>query len=102
MTPEARAREAGFSPADVIAILGHAGRKAPEARLQARYKRTAWFRELTRQVLEFHESCVLCGSMSHPVVHHRHYRSLFNEDPIRDVTRLCQRCHGHYHRGARR
>lgn len=75
--------------------------RAPEAKLQKKYQNTSHFRSLTAKMVEQYQSCVMCGKTQNLVVHHRHYRTLFNESTNRDVTLVCQRCHGKHHRGRR-
>jgi 5-methylcytosine-specific restriction endonuclease McrA len=77
-------------------------KKAPDKKLQAKYHRTEWFRALKAQVETNHKTCVLCGRDLSLVPHHRHYKTLFREHPLEDLTLLCSRCHGKHHRGSRR
>lgn len=83
------------------ALIVFASRKAPSEKLQRKYQNTSHFKGLTAKMVEHYRSCVLCNKTKNLVVHHRHYRSLFFEDPHKDVTLLCQRCHGKHHRGRR-
>lgn len=77
-------------------------KRAPNKKIQAKYHRTEHFRRLTDTCSKTYKTCVMCGfngSVNNKlVVHHRHYRTLFREDPLRDVTLLCSRCHSKHHR----
>ena len=84
---------------EVVAVLTLG--RAPERKLQQKYQRTEHWKKLTELCIETYRTCVLCGHNQQLVVHHRHYRSLFREDPLRDVALLCQRCHGKHPRGRR-
>lgn len=75
--------------------------RAPERNLREKYQKTEHWKEMTREVTGLYRTCVLCGKDRRLVVHHRHYRTLFSEDPHTDVTLLCSRCHGKHHRGMR-
>lgn len=75
-----------------------------------KYERCAWFQELKGFAIRYYNSCVLCGGYEDSTeevkrhrltVHHRHYRTLFDENMTQDVTVLCHRCHSKHHRGGR-
>ena len=96
-------RHAPLSAEEALQIL--LSHRAPDKKLQAKYHQTTHFQRLTETCSKTYKTCVLCGfdgsAKNKLVVHHRHYRSLFGEDPLRDVTLLCSRCHGKHHRGRR-
>ena len=60
------------------------------------YYRTEHFRRLREKVLDMFGSCVMCGCRHRKrlTVHYRHYKSLFREDVLRDVSCICRGCHG--------
>jgi predicted HNH restriction endonuclease len=77
--------------------------------LQSYYK-TSWFEGLTRFCIDYYKRCQLCGKPAPAAnsldkkgftVHHNNYTHLFDENINQDVTLLCSRCHGNYHRGRR-
>lgn len=41
--------------------------------------------------------CAACGYWNDLNVHHKHYRSLWNEDPKEDLMVLCSHCHEQTH-----
>lgn len=64
------------------------------------YYKTAHFRSLRKSLVEIYFACVLCDEdrKDRLTAHHRHYRTLFQEDRFKDVTLVCQRCHKRHHR----
>jgi hypothetical protein len=85
---------------DVVLRLLSCGNR-PDRRDREKYEKTDHFARVREGVEGMYGTCVLCNRSKNLVVHHRHYRSLFREDLVRDVVLLCQRCHGRYHRGHR-
>lgn len=67
------------------------------------YYRTGWFRQLREKVIETYGSCCLCSCRFRLrlTAHHRHYRTLFREDVLTDVSCICASCHGKHHRARR-
>ena len=65
-----------------------------------RYYRTSHFQDLKARVIDSYRSCVLCGvrDQKRLTAHHRHYRSLFQEDVMKDVSCICRTCHRRHHR----
>lgn len=60
------------------------------------YYSPRWLR-LRREVLAFAEhKCNKCGTRNELNVHHKHYKTLGNED-ISDLIVLCKRCHSDLH-----
>jgi len=83
--------------------LGRKGSKRwPDAKDRAKYEKTEHFKRLTKVTIALYGSCVLCDRKEKLCPHHRHYLTLFHEDIHKDVTLMCRRCHGNYHRGSRR
>ena len=64
------------------------------------YYQTEHFQQLKTAVIETYGGCVWCGSrcLKNLTVHHRHYRTLYFEDPLKDVSAACRRCHSRHHR----
>lgn len=77
-------------------------KKAPKKNLQAKYHKTEWFKVLSGRVKNHLWTCVMCDGDISLTTHHRHYRTMFRENPLTAVTLLCKRCHGKHHRGSRR
>lgn len=99
----------GLDQAVVLRLL--ASKNKPEARDRKKYEATEWFKSLKKSAIQYFGSCVLCEAgrtsdwemkVKKLVVHHRNYRHWFDESMATDVTVLCHRCHGSYHRGHRR
>jgi hypothetical protein len=55
-----------------------------------------WKQKVNEAKEYYGDCCLLCGSNAEIHVHHRHYRSLGNED-MHDLTILCDKCHYRYH-----
>ena len=64
------------------------------------YYGTDHFRLLKAHVIDSYGSCVLCGcrDQNRLTAHHRHYRSLFREDVLKDVSCICRACHRRHHK----
>lgn len=43
------------------------------------------------------ETCKLCGNFA-TTVHHNTYKTLYNENILKDLTVLCSSCHAKYHK----
>lgn len=66
----------------------------------AAYRRTSHWQAKKAEAFEVHgRACMLCDAPA-TEVHHRPggYRALFREDPRRQLTALCPRCHVRHHR----
>lgn len=50
-----------------------------------------------RRAIDGHK-CAICGSTERLHVHHRHYRTLGNEDVEKDLVTLCEACHRDVHK----
>jgi hypothetical protein len=78
----------------------------------AEYYATDYFKGLTDFAIRHYGGCKLCGRYRNEkdwsvkraglLVHHVHYKTLFNEDVTRDITVLCKRCHLRQHPGKSR
>ena len=67
---------------------------------QSLYHKTDHFKSLKELAVDTYGTCVACGrvpSTTPPTVHHRHYKTLFCEDVLKDVCLLCNRCHRKVH-----
>lgn len=66
----------------------------------AAYYETAHFRRLRERVIEVYGGCCLCGCRFRKrlTAHHRHYKTLFREDVLQDVSCICRGCHRRHHR----
>lgn len=89
----------GMKVPEVLALLS--ARRSLGSAVMGRYYKTRHFRGLVEAGIELYGTCVLCGKSPGETtltMHHRHYRSLFSEDALKDVVLVCQRCHRHHHR----
>ena len=66
----------------------------------SRYYKTNHFMHLKADVIETYDSCVMCGSQYRKrlTAHHRTYKTLFRENVLKDVSCICQACHGKHHK----
>jgi len=62
------------------------------------YYKTDWFIKLKIFATEVYGSCVLCNTDKNLQLHHRHYKSLFDENISKDLTMLCAKHHNSFHR----
>jgi len=91
--------DAGLKPEVVLRLLSCNNKpKTPD---RVKYEKSEHFEKVKSAVQTLYKVCVLCGASKNLVTHHRNYRNLFREHLTEDVTLLCQRCHGRYHRGHR-
>jgi 5-methylcytosine-specific restriction endonuclease McrA len=64
------------------------------------YLRTPYWKATSEHARRmFGEICFRCGKAGARHVHHKHYRSLGQEDLLRDIEILCAGCHMKHHRG---
>ena len=93
----------------VLRLLSSKNR--PDPRDRRKYEETQWFSQLKEAAIKYFGCCVLCESgrtsswdekLSKLTIHHRNSRHWFDESMSTDVTVLCHRCHGSYHRRHRR
>lgn len=99
----------GLDQAVVLRLLG--SKNKPDPKDRRKYEETEWFRQLKEAAIKYFGCCVLCEAgrtsdwemkVKKLTIHHRNYRHWFDESLATDVTVLCHRCHGSYHRGHRR
>jgi hypothetical protein len=99
----------GMARAEILRLLGC--RNKPAVSDRRKYEGTEWFRALKAAAIHYFGSCVLCEAgknlefedkLKRLVIHHRNYRHWFDESMSTDITLLCTRCHGRYHRGHRK
>lgn len=60
------------------------------------YLKSAHMQQLRKAAREYYASCVLCGDVENPHIHHRHYRSL-GQEQLADVSVLCSGHHKDVH-----
>lgn len=85
----------GLSIGDAHALAK--AKTAPSRELQRKYQKTEHFQRLKDTVIAIHGKCQLCPSKKSLTFHHVHYRTLFEEDVIRDGVLVCSRCHRKLH-----
>ena len=107
--PLAEGLSQGLDQEVVLRLLSSKNR--PEKRDRVKYEQTQWFSQLKEASIKYFGSCVLCEACRNSdfelklkklTIHHRNYRHWFDESMATDVTVLCHRCHGSYHRSHRR
>lgn len=61
-------------------------------------KSKQWAQRRKMALEHYGHKCETCGSMNRLQVHHRHYKTIFNEMPV-DLQVLCCGCHENAHEG---
>ena len=91
--------ESGLDPNVVTRLLACKNRPDPKDRVK--YEKTEHFAKIKSLCVMLQGSCVLCGLANKDklTAHHRNYYNLFRESALTDVSCICNRCHGSYHRG---
>ena len=67
------------------------------------YWETEHFKQVRSLAIRVYKSCVMCDVKNCTLTaHHRHYRTLFREHILTDVSCICSRCHALYETHKRR
>lgn len=70
----------------------------PDKTRYYKYLHSPEWKAMRCEVFRIHgRKCSSCGSESELEVNHKHYRTLYAEDPETDLEVLCRRCHKIYH-----
>lgn len=63
-----------------------------------RYIHSREWKLMRQRVFEIHgRKCRICTATERLEVNHKHYRTIFNEDPATDLEVLCRKCHCRFH-----
>ena len=57
----------------------------------------AWQKKRNIVFSKLGKTCKLCGNYGN-TVHHNNYASVGHEDPLKDLTVLCKKCHKEFHK----